>query len=179
MQVWNHDRTISHCIRRYNRMHLSGNRPQLPIIASLGQDNVKAIKNQKRKPDWVWLSVPHLNKTLQRKKEKKTLNHQLPLLQWTPPAAAHNTVRLWQFSHHPPADAVWSARPRHDRRQQTSCFMGTSTLHFVSEEKRRTGGVRTHPRPLPETCTEKMSDALCIVGSVFGESRPTCVWQRP
>lgn len=102
----------------------------------------------------MWPSVPHLNKTLQRKKKK---NHQLPLPQWTPPAAAHNTVR--QLSHHSPADAVWSARPRHHSPHQTSCFMGTSTLHFISQEKRRTGGVRA--RPLIFTFYQKPAQRRC------------------
>lgn len=91
----------------------------------------------------MWPSVPRLNKTLQKKK-KKNLNDQLPLLQWTPPAAAHNTVRLWQLSHHSPADAVWSARPRHHSSGKHPVLWGSSTLHFISPEKRRTGGVRPH-----------------------------------
>lgn len=183
MQVWKHDRTISHCVCRYHHMHFSRNWPQLPIITSLGQDNVKAIKNQKRKPDWVWPSVPHLNKSLQRKKKKKkTL--------WTASFPFFSGLLLQQLITQSDSDSSHATRlwtlfdlrglaPTADSKHPVLW----GHWHFVSFHKKSEGQVVSEPAlsslTLPEICTEKMPNALCIVGSVFGESRPTCVWQRP
>lgn len=140
MQVWNRGRTISHRVCRYNHMHFSGNWPRLPIITSLGRDNVKAIEKPKKK---VWLSVTDCPTSEQGIAEKKEKNNP-----WTTSFPFFSGLLLQRLITQSDSDSSHTTRPwtpRHHSRQQTSCFMGTSTFRFISQEKRRTGGVRACP----------------------------------
>lgn len=140
MQVWNRGRTISHRVCRYNHMHFSGNWPRLPIVTSLGRDNVKAIEKPKKK---VWLSVTDCPTSEQGIAEKKEKNNP-----WTTSFPFFSGLLLQRLITQSDSDSSHTTRPwtpRHHSRQQTSCFMGTSTFRFISQEKRRTGGVRACP----------------------------------
>lgn len=144
------------------------------FIELLRQDWTKSTKKSQKR-DLV-IKCDHLNKTLPRREEGgQAQTHKLPLPEWTPPAAAHTVSHISLLCR-----CGCVCEPSSPQLTANILFYFYGHIN-TSVQKKSRGPVASQGSPtfsflpLLDTDVEKMSNTLCVVGSVFGKLC-TCLW---